>query len=133
MEPPKAQYPDNEEFIKFWWADFVFEIPPFFRWFASFKCLMFLVTWDHSVRILILWWLHFLLWDIVNFSYDTFHNCLEFVNIWLIFLILFPVVVNCSLYDEKLIMNLVFCLVMSTYNIESQVMKDRFAEIVWWL
>ena len=50
----------DEDFIEFWWADPIFEIPhaSIFCRISTFQWWSLLVIRDHTCRILSLWWIH---------------------------------------------------------------------------
>ena len=107
------------------WADIMFESPhsTICCRVSTFKWLIFLVIWYHSVRILSFWWLHVVLWYIFHLSHKIYHNCLELVNTRLSWFIIFLVVINCILYHEKL--NHKICFPYFSVHLELRILSDE--------
>ena len=89
----------DEDFIKFWWADLMFESPHdtiFYR-ISTLQWREARVIQDHSGRILGLWWIFIIWWGFRNFNliHHLSNQCCEFFYELIRFLIrIFPGLVN---------------------------------------
>ena len=135
----------DEDFIKSWWGDLIFQIPHatiFCRsstapwWISSIWC-------DHSGRVWRLWWI-FLGWWVcqsVNLIFDYWKHYFELFCELCHFLIIFLLVdshllllgFNWGLYDDKLFIRIVLHRVSSFCHIEAWVMDISITEINKWL
>ena len=123
----------GEEFIKFWWAYLMFEIPHAINVFriSTFQGWSPLVSWDRSGIILGLWRIHLVRWGIrnLNLIHNIFDHLLELVKLNVLFINflirILPVGINRSWNDEELASLIIIHLVLYTWNIGAWCMKGR--------